>query len=84
MVLFVLIGVAAGLGIKLYSNKGKTSNTSDVCLTKGCVQLSAQIASRLNTSVDPCEDFVEFACGGWRKKNVIPPGIQAYTCVMRM
>jgi endothelin-converting enzyme/putative endopeptidase len=27
----------------------------------------------LDRSVDPCVDFFEFACGGWRKANPIPP-----------
>lgn len=26
----------------------------------------------LNKSVEPCEDFYNFACGGWIAKNPIP------------
>jgi len=29
--------------------------------------------SSMNTSVDPCVDFYTYSCGGWMKKNPIPP-----------
>src|ERR1700746_4057023 len=29
--------------------------------------------SSMDKSVDPCVDFFEYSCGGWIKKNPIPP-----------
>ncbi|HTK95733.1 MAG TPA: hypothetical protein VL382_08845, partial [Terriglobales bacterium] len=30
-------------------------------------------ASAMDRSVDPCVDFYHYSCGGWQKKNPIPP-----------
>lgn len=30
-------------------------------------------ASSMDKSIDPCVDFFEYSCGGWIKKNPIPP-----------
>src|SRR5258707_14899042 len=29
--------------------------------------------SSMDTTVDPCVDFFTYSCGGWVKKNPIPP-----------
>lgn len=42
------------------------------CLSEVCVGTASRILSALNKSVNPCEDFYEFACGGWIEKNPVP------------
>jgi len=34
--------------------------------------LAAALAESMDPTVDPCQDFFQFACGGWLKKNGIP------------
>lgn len=36
------------------------------------VCLAARVIGAMNRSVDPCEDFYNFACGGWINKHPIP------------
>ena len=44
----------------------------EYCMTPGCVQAAADILSNMDHSVNPCEDFYQFACGGFIEKTVIP------------
>lgn len=46
--------------------------TTDVCLTQGCVRAASELITNMNENVSPCDDFYQFACGGWIKNQVIP------------
>ncbi|KAF8630417.1 hypothetical protein AX15_002968 [Amanita polypyramis BW_CC] len=46
---------------------------NDTCTTAHCIILSASILSSLDTSQDPCENFYDFANGGWLKAHPLPP-----------
>lgn len=72
--MIALLAMVIALGVVLGVERSR-SRGEDVCLTDGCIQLSAQIAASLNQSIDPCENFYEFSCGNWIRNNVIDPGI---------
>ncbi|KAJ7261339.1 hypothetical protein B0H12DRAFT_1106346 [Mycena haematopus] len=42
------------------------------CLTSECIILSASILSSLDESQDPCENFFDFANGGWIAAHPLP------------
>lgn len=43
-----------------------------VCLTEGCVSAAAKVIENLDDTIDPCDDFYEFACGKFLRDTVIP------------
>ncbi|OCT94190.1 phosphate-regulating neutral endopeptidase PHEX [Xenopus laevis] len=50
----------------------------EYCLTPECIEAAASIRSKMNLSIDPCEDFFEYACGGWIEENPIPDDMSNY------
>jgi len=51
-----------------------TGDGQSVCMTRQCVTAASTLLQALDDSVDPCNDFYQYACGGWIKANTIPPG----------
>lgn len=44
------------------------------CLTQSCLITAGNIKNYLDESINPCENFYEFACGSYIKNTIIPKG----------
>ena len=52
-------------------------NSTAVCNSAECQEVAMIIKGNLDEDADPCNDFYAFACGGFKKLNSIPEGIQS-------
>ncbi|KAI3413451.1 NEDD8 protease Nep2 [Globodera pallida] len=66
IILFILIALIVALIFLLYKER------NSICLTPICVHTAAIILNSMNSSVDPCDDFFEYACGNWIRQHPIP------------
>lgn len=71
----VIIAVLAGVIVWQYFQK---SSPEQVCYSPECVQASAYILSKMDRSVDPCQDFYRYTCGNWMKTTKIPSSRSHY------
>lgn len=43
-----------------------------MCLTTGCIATASRILNAIDESVEPCDDFYQFACGKFIRETYIP------------
>ncbi|XP_015454297.2 endothelin-converting enzyme 1 [Pteropus alecto] len=63
-----LVACFTALGIQYQTR------TPSVCLSQACVSVTSSILNSMDPTVDPCQDFFTYACGGWIKANPVPDG----------
>lgn len=56
------------------SAKKQSTEKHPTCVTSGCIKTASNIRKYLDESVDPCDNFYEFACGNFRRNTMIPEG----------
>ncbi|XP_041127018.1 neprilysin-like isoform X2 [Polyodon spathula] len=50
-----------------------------ICKSADCTKSAARILENMDTTADPCQNFYQYACGGWLKKHIIPETSSRYS-----
>jgi len=86
---FFLFSVSVGLFVVMVKDymdpskracaKGDTAPCQpDTCLTAPCVEKAAFMLQLMNKSAEPCDDFWNYACGGWLARTSIPESFKSW------
>jgi endothelin-converting enzyme len=68
----ILNCITANRSLVDYEPTGDYQEESELCLTPACVHAASEILYNLSPQykeLDPCDDFEELVCGGWRDRH---------------
>ncbi|CAM1304421.1 nep-12 (predicted) [Pycnogonum litorale] len=61
-----------------------TNEKNNICYTDQCIQAAAQIMLKMDRTTDPCDDFYQYACGGYIATNEVHPDYPQRSLVSEM
>ncbi|XP_031459407.1 endothelin-converting enzyme 2 isoform X2 [Phasianus colchicus] len=70
----VTLALLLGITIVALAIQYSRDPSHTMCLTEACVRVASKILEALDTDTDPCQDFYQYSCGGWIKRNPLPNG----------
>ncbi|OQV17917.1 Neprilysin-11 [Hypsibius exemplaris] len=53
-------------------NTDEVDKSIKICITPSCVSAAEHLNKAMNRNINPCDDFYEFACGGWNRTEPMP------------
>ena len=67
------------LGAEGNSAEGNSAEGNSTEGNSTLKRLASSVRSNMDTSVNPCEDFYQFSCGGWERRHTISPTAISFT-----
>ncbi|KAB0797758.1 hypothetical protein PPYR_08751 [Photinus pyralis] len=64
--------VSAAVNIALVASDTTSNQTPSLCLTPSCIDAASSVLNNMDESVEPCDDFYQFACGNFLQHAKIP------------
>ena len=61
-----------------------SQKNSDICQTPECTRVAEYIKHSIDSTVNPCDDFFQFCCGGWIRRNPIPKSYNDYSTFTKL
>lgn len=71
-VFFLLVIIALLTGLIVVWNRFSTEKQHKKCETSSCVEAAAVMLHNMDSKINPCNDFYEYACGGFLRTINIP------------
>lgn len=54
------------------TNEVVSKDYNGICLTPGCIHAASRALDSMDSNVEPCDDFYQYACGNFVKSTMIP------------
>ncbi|KFV19053.1 Endothelin-converting enzyme 2, partial [Tauraco erythrolophus] len=70
----VSLALLLGIAVIALAIQYRRDPSHSTCLTDACVRVASKILEALDSETDPCQDFYQYSCGGWIKRNPLPNG----------
>lgn len=62
----------------------ETKSEMNICQTQECSTVAEYIKKSIDSTVNPCDDFFTFCCGGWIRGNPIPKSYNDYSTFTKL